>query len=381
MKRRSNGEGSIYKRSDGRWCGSYYDEQLNRHYVYGKTQAEVKNNLKKKQESRTVKSKPYLLQEWVLEYCEEYKKNELKASTYGSYMGIYRKHILGSALGKIKLVNVKSMDLQQFYNGKIRNGFSSKTVRGIRVILNEALDMAFKLRMISENPNQFTTLPKKIRYEAKVLTVKEVKKILNEAKEDELYPIVVTTIYTGMRKGEIMALKWENVDFEGHKIFVKYNLCRILDEKPDKKGRFHVSYHILEPKNKTSVRTIPMLDEVYDALIEQKRRQDLEKETYKDIYLDQGLIFADTTGNHLPQRQFMDDYHQFLDKYEISNIRFHDLRHTFASLLIESGVSLKLIQELLGHSTITTSMDIYGHVSDRMKERALDSLRCLDDLD
>lgn len=381
MKRRSNGEGSIYKRSDGRWCGSYYDEQLNRYYVYGKTQAEVKRNLKEKQESRTVKSKPYLLQDWVLEYYEEYKKNELKASTYSSYMAIYRKHILGSALGKTKLVNVKSMDLQQFYNGKIRNGYSSKTVRGIKVILNEALDMAFKFRMISENPNQFTTLPKKIRYEAKVLTAREVKKIVNEAKEDELYPIVVTTIYTGMRKGEIMALMWENVDFEEHKIFVKYNLCRILDEEPDEKGHYHVSYHIMDPKNKKSVRMIPMLDEVYDALIEQKRRQDIIKETYKDIYLDQGLIFADMTGHYLPQRPFMDDYHRFLGRYGISNIRFHDLRHTFASLLIESGVSLKLVQELLGHSTITTSMDIYGHVSDRMKERALDSLKCLDDLD
>lgn len=381
MKRRSNGEGSMYKRSDGRWCGSYYDKQLNRYYVYGKTQAEVKKNLKEKQESRTVKSKPYLLQEWVLKFYEEYKKNELKASTYGSYMLACRKHVFGSALGKMKLENVKSMDLQQFYNGKIRKGYSSKTVRGIKVILNEALDMAYKLRMIPENPNQFTTLPKKIKYEAKVLTVEEVKKILKEAKEDELYPIVVTTLYTGMRKGEIMALKWENVDFEGHKIFVKYNLCRILDEKPDEKERYHVSYHIMEPKNKKSVRMIPMLDEVYDALIEQKRRQDKEKEIYKDIYLDQDLVFADKTGNHLSQRPFMDDYHHFLDRYGISNIRFHDLRHTFASLLIESNVSLKLIQELLGHSTITTSMDIYGHVSDRMKERALDSLKCLDDLD
>lgn len=142
MKRRSNGEGSMYKRRDGRWCGSYYDEQLNRHYVYGKSQAEVKRNLREKQESKTVKSKPYLLQEWVLEYYEEYKKNELKGSTYGSYISIYRKHIFGSALGKMKLLNVKSMDLQQFYNGKIRNGYSSKTVRGIKVILNEALDMA-----------------------------------------------------------------------------------------------------------------------------------------------------------------------------------------------------------------------------------------------
>lgn len=375
MSKRSNGEGTIFKRKDGRWCGAYYDEQYNRRYVYGKTQAEAKKKLKEKQGSKTIKSATYLFQEWVLEYLEKYKKNELKVTTYDSYMLIYRKHINNSQLGKIKLECVKSADLQKFYNGKIKDGYSSKTVRSIEVIINSALDMAFKLRMISENPNMFTTIPKKVKYEAKVLSMEEVERIVTETKDEELYPIIVTTVYTGMRKGEVMGLKWENVDFKERRIFIKSSLCRVEDEQPDEKGRRHVTYKTLEPKTKKSIRVVPMLDEVYEALIEQKRRQELQKEIYKEIYLDQGYVFADITGNYLPQRQFMDRYHQFLQKYGITDIRFHDLRHTFATLLIESDVSMKLVQELLGHSTITTSMDIYTHVSDQKKEQALKQLR------
>lgn len=374
MGKRSNGEGTIFKRKDGRWCGAYYDEQYNRHFVYAKTQTEVKRKLKEKQAGRTVKAKSYLFQEWIMEFMQKYKKNELKITTYDTYMIIYRKHIQNTRLGKTKLENVKVADLQQYYNEKIKEGYSSKYVRAIEVILNSALDRAFKLRIIPENPNIFTVIPPKKRYEAKVLTREEVEKLVHEAKEEELYPIVVTTVYTGMRKGEVMALKWENVDFKERKIFIRNSLCRVTDEQPGEDGHYHVSYKILEPKTKKSIRMVPMLDEVYEALMEQKRRQDIEKVKQENVYQDQGLVFADPTGGYLPQRPFMDKYHEFLKKYQITDIRFHDLRHTFATLLIESDVSMKLVQELLGHSTITTSMDIYTHVSDQMKEKALDQL-------
>lgn len=375
MGKRSNGEGTIYKRKDGRWCAACYDENYRRHYVYGKTQAEVKKKLKLKQ-NETPESLQYLsMQEWVLEFLENYKKNELKVTTYSSYLYIYRNFIEDSELGKMPLDKVTTDILQRYYNGKIREGYSSKTVREIGTIINSAFNMAVKLRMLSENPNLYTSVPKKVKYEAKVLCKEEVDRIISEAKEEELYPIIVVTVYTGMRKGEVMALKWENVDFEERKIYVKNSLCRVEDEQPDEKGRRHSRYEVLEPKTKKSIRTIPMLDEVYDALMMQKIRQMQDKEQYKDIYMDCGFVFADRMGNYLPQRTFMEKYHNFLQKYHITDIRFHDLRHTFATLLIEADVSMKVVQELLGHSTITTSMDIYTHISDKKKELALDNLR------
>lgn len=375
MGKRSNGEGTIFKRKDGRWCAAYYDNEYNRHFVYGKTQAEVKQKLKEHRSTKKmIKKKSIKLEDWILEYLEKYKKNELKITTYDSYMCIYRKHIEGTKLGKTRLDRVSLEMLQQYYNGKIKEGYSSKTVREVGTIINSAFNMAVKIRLLSENPNLYTTIPKKEKYKAKILGKDEVEKIIREAKEEELYPIIVTTVYTGMRKGEVMALKWEDVDFQERKISIKGSLCRV-EEKPDEKGHRCARYEILEPKTKKSIRTVPMLDEVYDALMEQKRRQNANKELYKEVYQDQGLVFANATGNFIAQRPFMEKYHDFLKKYGITDIRFHDLRHTFASLLIESNVSMKVIQELLGHSTITTSMDIYTHISDKTKEQAMELLR------
>ena len=111
--------------------------------------------------------------------------------------------------------------LQKFYSNKISEGYSSKTVRSIETIINSALEMAVKTRVLKENPNRYTTIPKKVRYEASVLTKDEVERLQKEAKDDELYPIVITTVYSGMRKGEVMALKWENVDMNEKKDICK----------------------------------------------------------------------------------------------------------------------------------------------------------------
>ena len=376
MGKRSNGEGTIYKRKDGRWCAAYYDEKFNRHYVYGKTQAEVKQKLKKKRDEKPDKDQQSItFQDWIEEFLVSYKKNEIKITTYEGYMRIYRKHIEDSQIGKTALNQVTTEMLQRYYNDKLNDGYNSKTVRGIGIVIGAALNMAVKLKMLSENPNRYTSIPKKKKYEASVLSAKEVRQIVNNAKSEELYPIVVTTVYTGMRKGEVMALKWENVDFQKRRIYIKNSLCKIDGDQLDEKGHRHARYEILEPKTKESKRMVPMMDEVYEALMLQKERQESDKQRYQEIYLDQGLVFADACGNYLPQRQFMDKYHTFLKKYNITDIRFHDLRHTFATLLIESDISMKVVQELLGHSTITTSMDIYTHISDTKKEQALDRLR------
>ena len=202
MSRRANGEGSVYQRADGRWVGSYYDDNGNRRYVYGHKKIDVSKKLKQKQSNRTIKHDAYLLEEWVKIFLETYKKNEIKITTYNSYCMFFRVHIKGSAVGKKKLDKIKTDDLQQFYNRKIDEGYNSKTVNHIHVILNMALEKAYMLRMIPENPNKFTTIPKRTKYEAKVLSMESVEKLVREAKGDELYPIVITTAYTGMRKGD-----------------------------------------------------------------------------------------------------------------------------------------------------------------------------------
>lgn len=376
--KRSNGEGTIFKRNDGRWCAAYYDDEPvpKRHFVYGKTQKEVKQKLEEKKnnsKSTNRAEKNFTLQEWVQFYLETYKKNEVKETTYGAYQELYRKHIKNSDIGKTKLGRLTTNQLQRFYNEKTAIGYSSKTVRHMFVIINSALEKALQLKYIRENVNRPVVLPKKEAYNAKILSKEEVKKILVEAKEDELYPIIVLTLFTGLRKGEMMALKWNNINFDKQELSVEGSLGRVIKEI-DSNGRVCHEYKILEPKTEKSKRIIPLSEIAVEALKIQKQAQDVIKKKNSAVYEDRGLVFARADGNFLNQRQFMNEYHEFLRRYGITEVRFHDLRHTFASLLLETGQSMKMVQEILGHSTITTSMDLYAHVTQTAKDRAIESL-------
>lgn len=377
--KRSNGEGTIFKRNDGRWCAAYYDnsEFPKRHFVYGKTQAEVKAKLKEKRENTDllgVENKgKYTLQEWVEFFLLNYKKNEIKQTTLGTYMETYEKHIKDSKIGGILLNKLTSNHMQIYYNQKREVGYNAKTIKHIHTIINSSLEKAVQLKFIHANVNKAVSLPKKQIYEAQVLSSEEVKKILDTAKADELYPIIIFTIYTGLRKGEVMALKWKNIDFEKREVTIEGSLCRVPGER-DAHGTRHYAYEIMEPKTQKSKRTIPLLDIAVEALLLQKERQEQIKERNKVLYVDEDFVFARYDGRYLNQRAFMDDYHAFLKRYKVSDVRFHDLRHTFASLLLDAGESPKIIQELLGHSTITTTMDIYAHVTKQGKLKTVERL-------
>lgn len=431
-------DNKIYRRTDGRWCVSYYDttENSKRHYIYGRTKNEVKTKLAKLESEATetaVKDMPkksqikrkaidennahndlvqeaaeatelksvqetadeqsehsinvltesrdstrnnegakWTLQSWLAYFLKNYKQNEIKETTFDSYMGIYRAHILNTDIGRCKLNELNSDNLQMVYNGMTKDGYNAKTVRHVFILINMALKKAVKLRYIDENANDFVTLPKKKRFEGKALTAEEARTIFDKAKEEKLYPIVALTLCTGMRKGEVMALKWENINFRDRELHVEGNLCRVRESNAV--GRSKYVDKVLEPKSAKSIRTIPLTEKALEALLIQKHRQDEIKERYKVVYDDQGFVFTEVDGSLLRQKGFMEEYHVFLKKYGISDIRFHDLRHTFATLLFEEGESAKVIQELLGHSTITITMDIYTHVSKKGKKNAISKL-------
>lgn len=373
--KRSNGEGTIYKRNDGRWCAAFFDEEDKRHFVYGRTQAEVKKKLKTKMEDpnsgRKKNQEIQTLEEWTKYFLDTYKKNELKESTYAEYLSLHRKHIKESLIGKEKLEKLTSNQFQEFYNKKQEEGYNAKTIKHIYTLVNSALNKAVQLKMIKDNVNNCVILPKIQVYKTNILTAEEVKKLLTEAKHEKLYPIVIVAVHCGLRRGECMALKWQNIDFDAAEVHIEGSLCKVMKEiKID--GQMSYEYKILSPKTAKSKRTIPLLPAAIEALKIQKRRQDEEKNLYANIYDDQDLVFARYDGSCLNQRSFLNEYKCLLKKYGIREVRFHDLRHTFASLLLEAGESPKIIQELLGHSTITTTMDIYAHVTKKSKVNAIE---------
>lgn len=378
MAKRSNGEGSIFKRADGRWCAAYYVGNK-RKFVYGKTQKEAKDKLKKLIEESEVNGDLALLDKltlanWILEYLEEYKKNDLKATTMTTYMTFYRKHIKNSDVGEMELQNIQTADLQKYYNRKLKEGLSAKTVRHLSVIIREALTQAVRLKYIKSSPQDGVILPKKEKFVGNTLSQADVIKLLSEAKSEPLYPLIMTAILSGMRKGEILGLQWQNVDLENGYIKVEKSLCRVANGE-DKKGRQRTKVILLEPKNETSKRTIPISTQLITILKEYKEKQEQYKEGASDFYNNKlNLVFPNYLGNFMSEREVLRSFYSVLDKYGIPRVRFHDLRHTYASLLMESETDSKVIQELLGHSSISTTLDIYTHLKLEQKRNSVDKM-------
>lgn len=378
MAKRTNGEGTIYKRNDGRWCAAYYVGNK-RKFLYGKTQKEVKDKLKKLIKKSEVEGdiealENKSLEKWILEFLEQYKANELKVTTMTTYMTFYRKHIKGADIGKMGLKEIQTVDLQKFYNKKLADGLSAKTVRHLSVIIREALNQAVRLKYIKSSPQDGVVLPKKEKFTGKTLQQRDVIKLLNEAKYESLYPLIMTAVFTGMRKGEILGLQWKNVDLERGFIKIEKSLCRVADGE-DEKGRYRTKVMLLEPKNETSKRTIPISFNLVNILKTHKLCQEEYKKQAMDFYnYEQDLVFANYLGEFMSDREVLREFYNVLDKYEIPRVRFHDLRHTYASLLMENDTDSKVIQELLGHSSISTTLDIYTHLKMDQKRNSVDKM-------
>lgn len=378
MAKRINGEGTIYKRADGRWCAAYY-VGCKRKFLYGKSQKEVKYKLKalmeeEKENEQLTDTGGLTLQSWVFQYLKDYKVNEIKASTMNTYMTFYRKHIEDSDIGEMELQEIQTNDLQRYYNRKLKDGLSAKTVRHLSVIIREALTQAVRLRYIRNSPQEGVILPKKEKYEGKTLSQSDVLKLLNSAGGEALYPLIMTAIFTGMRKGEILGLQWKNVDLENGYIKVEKSLCRVADSM-DEKGRYRTKLVLLEPKTVTSKRIIPITSQLVDILEHHRERQEEYKREAIDFYNSElDLVFANYLGGFMSEREVLRGFYTVLDKYEIPRVRFHDLRHTYASLLMESETDSKVIQELLGHSSISTTLDIYTHLKMGQKRSSIDKM-------
>lgn len=385
MSKRSNGEGTIYKRKDGRWCASKHvilaDGVSKRKTVYGKTQKEVKEKLKQlEDEVFPAEAGKMLLQDWMLLWMKKYKKMQLKQTTYENYEMNINTHIKGTEIGTTRLVDLTTGALQEFYIGKLKGEhgdrkISRRTVEYLHTIIGSALTQAYKNGLVLKNVNDSTVLPKKEQTEITPLTVGEVKKVLEVSKTSDIHALLVVAIYTGMRKGEILGLKWEDIDFNNKVIHVKRSLCRVKNDDPEDSRKTKLV--LMKPKTVKSVRTIPLSKEAEYALRRHHIKQNEQKMKYRNIYQDQGLVFTREDGTFADARGVIRKFQKILDEAGVKRCRFHDLRHTFASILLNNGESMKVIQELLGHSTITTTMDIYSHVTEETKERSVELLEQL----
>jgi integrase len=357
-RKRGNGEGSITKRKDGRWMARYtvYTAKgPKRRHIYGRTRKEAADKLAKVLSDRTEGIIYDDENMTVGEYLDRWLKGtvygSVRQSTYDRDTNLVNNH-LKPALGRIKLKKLSPAHVQGFYRDRLDSGLSASTVHKMRAILHKALARAVVWHMVPRNVTEAVEPPQPAPKEMRPLSPTEARRLLDAAGGERFEALYVLAVTTGMRQGELLALRWQDVDLENATISVRRTLTR-------DGGRVTIG----EPKTKKSRRSIRLTPQAKEALEEHLKLQLRDVEILGDRYDDRGLLFATDTGapvnpSNLRKRSFT----PLLKKAGLSRIRFHDLRHTCATLLLAKGTHPKFVQELLGHATIAVTLDTYSHV-------------------
>ena len=298
--------------------------------------------------------------EYLYRWLNDSVRGSVRQSTFDRDSYLVRVHIK-PILGKIKLKKLTAMEIQRFYRDRLDSGLSASTVNKLHSVLHKALSQAVKWNMIPRNVSEAVNVPRPTPEEMRPLSAEEARRLLDAAAEDRLEALYVLAVTTGMRCGELLGLKWSDIDLENASVSVRRTLTRIDNGKRLALG---------EPKTKKSRRTIHLTEAAVEALREHLEWQLRDIEILGDRYVDEGLVFSTQRGtpinpSNLRQRSFA----PLLKKAGLPQIRFHDLRHTCATLLLSKGVHPKFVQELLGHATIAITLDTYSHVMPGMGDQ------------
>lgn len=299
-------------------------------------------------------------------WYKEYVLLNCKYNTQESYRINIEKHIKPK-LGAYKLKALTPAILQNFINKKYKEEYSQSTLQVLKAILHRSLKSAvYPYKHIRENPMQYVSIPKtKTKTETnkiKTITLEEFNQTLNIFPQDSFQRIVLLIgFYTGMRRGEIIALTWDDIDLDNKTITVKHTLIK------KKNGMFELS----QPKTESSCRTIFTGDTLIKALKEHKLYQKKMKLKYGEFYFDSDWVCTKENGQQVTIHT-MDTIVRQIREALNNDFHFHCLRHTHATLLLENGANIKDIQNRLGHSQLSTTMDTYSHVTDKMKNETVD---------
>lgn len=372
MAQRGHGEGSIYKRNDGRWAATISLEGGGRKTFYGKTRKEVQTKLKEalyeQQKGVLVTGPQQKVEQFLIHWLEDAHKQTIRDRTYERYEEIIRLHLV-PGIGYHQLQKLSPQHLHAFYKKKLEDGFSTTTVISFHNVLHKALETAVRWNLISRNTCDLVSPPRRVRYEIQPLSTEQVQRLLTAVHGHRLEALFILAMATGMRRGEILGLKWQDIDFQTGLLQVRRILSRIPSKLPGK------GYVEAEPKTDKGRRSIVLPSFTLDALKQHRIKQLEAKLKAGAEWQDHDYVFCTSIGTHLnPTRDVLDELKVLLTKAGLPDIRFHDLRHSSATMLLSMGIHPKIVQEILGHSQISITMDIYSHVLPTMQKEAMNKL-------
>lgn len=394
-KKRANGEGTIRQRQDGRWEG-LYTVNYKRKSVYGKTQDEVRKKLNKVlndiDNGIYIENTNITFGDWLDEWLEVYAKPAVKLSTYGSYEGYIRNHIKPE-IGRIKLSALRADILQKFINQKLKNGrcdkvkdintnklvtrkggLSEKTIKNMYNMIHSALKQAYKNGLVNQNVSELINLPKQKRNEMRVLTLDEQKNLQSAVQNERLGIGIILSLFTGIRLGELLGLKFEDIDFENKTITIRRTLNRLkVFDNPTKKTDIIIG----EPKTNKAKRTIPLQDFLIPLLKTHKTRVLTERLKVANLYENDSFVICNEFGKFVEPTTYQKFFKNMLKKAGIQDTNFHTLRHTFATRALENGFDVKVLADILGHADASTTLNKYAHALPDHKKTSMEKLSCL----
>ncbi|MEK7816920.1 MAG: site-specific integrase, partial [Actinomycetota bacterium] len=358
MAKRGQNEGSIIKRKDGRWS-SYLTlpgTGGKRKYFYGRTRRECQEKLtealRNQQLGLPVTSDRITFGEYLDKWLEDSVKPSVRPRTHEQYSQYVRLYIR-PALGKVKLTKLTPGDIQALLNKQVKRGLTPRTAQLTHSIIRRALVQAYKWQLVPRNVAKLVDPPRGKRYEPTPLTPEQARGFLDAVKGDRLEAFYTVALALGLRRGEALALKWEDIDLEAGTLSVRNTLQNLQGG----------GWTLAEPKSRSSRRTLGLPAFAVQALKEHRKCQLEEKIQAGPAWQEHGFVFTSRVGTPLDGNNVYKLFKQFLKENGLPDIRLHDLRHTAGTMLCIQGVHPRVAMETLGHSQIGLTMNLYTHVA------------------
>ena len=367
MANSNYGEGSVFIRKDGRWVAQLKMENGKKRQVYRKSEKEANTALRKmlreKEQGVLVAGSRQTVFAYFDEWLEKDHRHQVRVGTYANYRINLDTHI-APALGRIQLQKLTWEQVQAFYDDLIEEGLAPGTIKIIHGVLSCGLKAAVKRGLVARNVCDLVSRPSLPRHKVVPLTEEQARRLLDVVSGQMLEGLITLALATGIREGELLALHWEDINLDDGSLQVQHTIQRIS------------GHGLIESEAKTSGsrRKIMLPTFVVESLRRHHVRQLERRVNMGSKWVKDEFVFSNCYGGYKDANQLRLEFYRLLKAADLPLIRFHDLRHSAATILLGMGVHPKIVQELLGHSNISTTMDIYSHVLPSMQKEAMGKL-------
>jgi len=369
MAKRGNNEGSIYKRKDGRWTAAITLPDAKRKYVYGSTRDDVRQQLVKAQGNQArglpVTDDRAFLRDYLARWLEGSVKPSVRPRTYTAAALNVRR--VTPHLGHLRMSGLSAAEVQACYGKLLAGGLSRRSVAQAHAVLHKAMKQAVGWGLLARNPTDTVAVPRPDKREMQTLTQEQVQQLFAATAGDRWHALWVVLVSAGLRLGEATGLRWDDVDLSAGTMSVRRSL----------QFQTGLGLVFVEPKTTRSRRTVHLAPGAVAALREHRRLQAAERLALDGEWGDPTLIFPNAVGRPTDPARITETLGRAFKAAEVPKVRVHDLRHTCATLLLQKNVHPKLVQELLGHSTIAITLDLYSHVMPAMHGEAATQMEAL----